>query len=127
MDGPAHRKRKSHLTIVRSDDRHEGYSRPRFRADCKSVPRPCPWVSCRYNLYLDVSTDTGALSITWKGKEPWEVPADSSCALDVAERGPMLLEEIGDVLNRTRERVRQNEKRALAKLREYGLFLDEDE
>jgi hypothetical protein len=28
--------------------------RPKTRADCADVPRPCPFVSCRWNLYLDV-------------------------------------------------------------------------
>ncbi len=28
--------------------------RPKTRGECASGPRPCPWVSCRHHLYLDV-------------------------------------------------------------------------
>ncbi len=41
----------------------------------------------------------------------------NACAIDVAEaRGPMLREEIGELLEVSRERVRQIEEKALAKL-----------
>lgn len=39
-----------------------------------------------------------------------------SCALDVAESGEMTLEEVGALMNLTRERIRQIEKSALRKL-----------
>jgi Sigma-70, region 4 len=51
--------------------------------------------------------------MNFPGVEPDEVPADSSCALDVADRG-ITLEEIGGILHVSREAVRQIEKRALA-------------
>ena len=28
--------------------------RPTTRVDCENGMRPCPWVGCRYHLYLDV-------------------------------------------------------------------------
>lgn len=31
--------------------------RPRTLGDCRSGPRPCPWVSCRSNLLIDVLAD----------------------------------------------------------------------
>src|SRR5262245_15015702 len=31
------------------------YDKPRFRAECAEGPRPCPFVSCKYHLYIDVS------------------------------------------------------------------------
>jgi DNA-directed RNA polymerase sigma subunit (sigma70/sigma32) len=39
-----------------------------------------------------------------------------SCALDVADDGEHTLHEVGEMLNLTRERTRQIEERAIAKL-----------
>ncbi|MCB9536384.1 MAG: hypothetical protein H6704_08970 [Myxococcales bacterium] len=41
-----------------------------------------------------------------------------TCALDVAERGGITLEEVGEILNLTRERIRQVEVKGLQKLRD---------
>jgi DNA-directed RNA polymerase sigma subunit (sigma70/sigma32) len=40
-----------------------------------------------------------------------------TCALDVADRAGITLEEVGVIMNLTRERVRQLEMRGLSKLR----------
>jgi hypothetical protein len=40
-----------------------------------------------------------------------------TCALDVAEAGGLTLEEVGNIIGVTRERVRQMQVRALEKLR----------
>jgi DNA-directed RNA polymerase sigma subunit (sigma70/sigma32) len=39
-----------------------------------------------------------------------------TCSLDVADRGGITLEEVGEILNLTRERIRQVEVRGLRKL-----------
>jgi Sigma-70, region 4 len=90
----------------------EPYDRPMTRGDCARVPRPCPYVTCKYSLYLDVS-DTGSIIINFPHLEPGQMPAKQSCALDLAERGPMTLEDIATVTNLTRERIRQVELKAL--------------
>jgi hypothetical protein len=90
--------------------------RPRSRAECAGVPRPCPFVSCHHHLYLDVSARTGAIKLNFPDLEVDELPADASCALDVAERHGETLEAVGAIMNLTRERVRQLEVKALAKL-----------
>jgi len=90
-------------------------SRPKSRADCGTGPRPCPYVSCKYNLYVDVNPRTGSVKMNFPDKELWEL-ADT-CALDVADRGGITLEEVGVIMNLTRERVRQLETRGLVKLR----------
>jgi hypothetical protein len=87
---------------------------PKRRSECRGGQRPCPWVSCRYHLYLDVS-ETGAIKLNFPDREPWEL--DCSCALDVAEdRGGLTLDDVGELLNVTRERSRQIEVSALAKI-----------
>ena len=81
------------------------YLRPRTRAECVDGPRPCPWVACRYHLFLDVNEATGRIKFNFPGLTVSEIP--SSCALDLADGGELNYEEIGRRLNVTRERVRQ--------------------
>lgn len=90
--------------------------RPRTRADCVNGPRPCLFVSCKHNLYLDVNPETGSIKLNFPDKEIWEL--EYTCALDVAEKGGITLEEVGAIMNLTRERIRQVETRGLMKLRE---------
>jgi hypothetical protein len=90
-----------------------GIQRPRTRAECINGPRPCPFVSCEHHLYLDVSSN-GNLKLNFPDIEPGDLV--ESCALDVAERGGATLEQVGEIMNLTRERVRQIEVRAFARL-----------
>lgn len=87
---------------------------PLRRSDCADGPRPCPFVSCRYHLFLDVSPRTGSIKLNFPDLAPWELT--ESCALDVADRGAAPTETVGEAMNLTRERVRQVELVALAKL-----------
>lgn len=89
--------------------------RPRTRAQCAQGPRPCLFISCKHHLYLDVNPATGSVKVNFPDKEVWEL--DETCALDVADRGGMTLEEVGSIMNLTRERIRQVESRGLHKLR----------
>lgn len=88
------------------------YWRPKTRGDCVNVPRPCPYVACKHNLFLDTS-ETGSIILNFPHLEPDQMPADRSCSLDLAARRPMTLEEIAVVTNLTRERIRQIELKAL--------------
>ena len=90
-------------------------NRPRSRSDCVNSPRPCVFVSCKYNLYLDVNPETGSIKLNFPDKEIWEL--EYTCALDVAEKGGITLEEVGEIMNLTRERIRQVETRGLGKVR----------
>ena len=90
------------------------YWKPRTRAECVDGPRPCPYVACKYHLYIDVSPRTGAIKLNFPDLEVWDM--GESCALDVADRGGTTLEDVGAIMNLTRERIRQVEVRALAKL-----------
>jgi len=89
--------------------------RPRTRADCGAEARPCPWVACKHHLYLDINPETGSIKINFPDREPWEL--EHTCALDIAEAGGKTLDEIGEITNLTRERIRQVEVRGLLKLR----------
>ncbi|MBA3457768.1 MAG: DNA-binding protein [Deltaproteobacteria bacterium] len=89
--------------------------RPTTRAECKEEMRPCPWVACKHHLYLDINPETGSIKINFPDLEPWELK--NTCALDVAERGGITLEEVGEIMNLTRERIRQVEVRGLLKLK----------
>lgn len=99
--------------------------RPRTRAECTDVPRPCPFVGCRFNTYLDVS-GTGAVRLN-TSLEPDEVDPAMSCALDVADDGGASLRDVGRVLSMTRERARQIEARALDRMKRLGGDMGVDE
>jgi hypothetical protein len=88
--------------------------RPETRADCANGERPCPFVSCKHHLYLDVSARTGAIKLNFPDLEVWEMT--ETCALDISDRGGTTLEEVGAIMNLTRERIRQVEVKGLAKL-----------
>ena len=94
-------------------------SRPTTRGECRSGPRPCPWIGCRYHLLIDVSS-TGALQLNGPrhGGRPALLPSSAgsevarvwtddalellevmphTCALDVAELGLGVVEVGGGV------------------------------
>lgn len=94
------------------------YDRPKTRADCLHGPhaeRPCPFTLCKHHLALDVNEFTGSIKFNFPDLEVWEMP--ETCALDIADRGGITLEEVGAVLNVSRERVRQLEDKIVRKLR----------
>ena len=106
-------KRELELGRMLYPDMDEG-ERPRARVECAEGARPCPFVSCKHHLYLDVSARTGAIKLNFPDLEVWEMT--ETCALDVADRGGTTLEEVGAIMNLTRERIRQVEVKGLAKL-----------
>jgi len=99
--------------------------RPQTRGECRCLERPCPFVGCKHHLYLDVSP-RGGIKFNFPDLEVWEL--EETCALDVAERpGGVTLEEVGTIMNLTRERIRQLEAIGLKRLEDAGLLelLDE--
>ena len=107
--------------------------RPKTRADCENGPRPCPYSSCKHHLLLDVS-DNGSVKFNFPGLDFDEIP--ETCALDVADRvresarstddPDATLQEVARCMNLVRERVRQIEGKALAKIRlKHGIELRE--
>jgi len=118
---------KRHLDLVDFVNAFPGIDvdapRPRVRADCAGAERPCPRVACRYHRFLDVDDDRKGSHVKFPfpgvlDLETMRVEAmEGSCVLDLARDGYRSLEEVGELLNLTRERVRQIEESALRKLR----------
>jgi hypothetical protein len=102
------------------------YDRPQTRGDCLpggcNGERPCPWVSCKAHLALDVDERTGSLKLNFPDVDVWEMAA--TCALDIADEGGRTLEETGVAMALTRERTRQLEVRGLAKTAQAATLLD---
>lgn len=74
----------------------ENIRRPTCRSECVQGPRPCPWVSCRYHLFLDV-TEHGSLRMP-HGKTADDLLAmQQTCSLDVADDGGLPVREISDL------------------------------
>jgi hypothetical protein len=93
------------------------HPRPQTRGECKDATRPCPYVSCRHHLALEV-TEIGSIIATRPGTEIWDL--DRTCSLDVADARPdgASLREIAKTLGVSRERVRQILVAGMRKLRE---------
>lgn len=103
--------------------------RPVVRADCTgggfNTQRPCGFVSCKWNLWSELGHGgSDALMRAKKSNVPSIDPTQLrySCALDLADShssSGMTLEEVGGVLNVTRERARQVEVAASSHVREH--------
>lgn len=95
-----------------------GRARPKVRRDCCQEARPCPWVRCRHHLFLEVRKN-GSLNFPHGQDVKALFRMSATCSLDVAALGTQTLEQcrkhFGDV---TRERIRQEQDVALAKLKE---------
>jgi len=78
---------------------------------CRRLPGPCPHTVCRFNLTSERRDSRGA-----KPAEMHLPVVRESCALEAAELGGMTLAEIASRLSVTRERVRQIQLGALAKV-----------
>ena len=111
--------------------------RPEKRSECPPPDQQCPWVSCRHHLAFDLkkrrhygpNTHTPQAPdrlILALPEDPADWPDDAqTCSLHVADGGAHTLDEVGSLLgNISRERVRQLEQSALAKLARMGIILN---
>lgn len=117
------------LTLIDCEPRPE---RPATRAGCleggENAHRPCPFVSCKYHLFLEVDprkgNEPGAISLNFPAqlgvpaRAVWEL--EETCALDVADHNGATLEEVGALLNISHERVRQIEVEGVARLKQLS-------
>ena len=69
----------------------EGVERPHTRGDCleggSNAERPCPFVSCRYHLALDVQRN-GSLTVNFPGLELEQLAATSSAQVSRSRTSP---------------------------------------
>lgn len=114
---------------------HAGYGRPKTRAECLNMPRPCPYVSCKHHLAIE-RLENGIIHV-WPNLEPEQWPA--SCVLDVVDRCEdierqdptvalnygLTLDEIAPYMNLTHEAVRQIEQKAIEKIIKSKLLSEE--
>lgn len=119
---------------------------PESRSECRDGERPCPLVSCRYHLLLDV----GSQAVNPRTQEPIQGRAQlhfsravdessendiaavlqempETCALDVADRGAHTLQRLAEIVNARFQSVDEVGRRALEKIREAGHDFDERE
>jgi len=97
----------------------EWIPRPRIRAECPTQG-VCPYVGCRHHFAIDeVPSGATASGPTKVRLASGFILLERVCALDFVDRFPSgaTLEEVGDELLLTRERVRQIEVKALQKLK----------
>jgi hypothetical protein len=110
--------------------------KPLKRFECHRMPRPCPFVSCRYHLYLHLSRNKQRIYINPLVRDEENIEKalralPHTCALDAADLATLTrnrhltLEYIGACLGLTRERIRQIEHKAIERL--SVIILDEYE
>ena len=101
---------------------------PLLRSECRDGARPCPFISCAHHLFLDVSR-AGGIKVNFPDLVGEDGAIDfaampASCALDVGDEGRHTIERVGDLMNITRERVRQLEVTIMAKLVQNPILLE---
>lgn len=74
---------------------------PRTRRECEGGARPCPLVSCRHHLFLDVNPLTGSIKLNFPGLAVWELP--ETCSLDVAARSSHTLAQLAPLFGMVSE------------------------
>jgi hypothetical protein len=85
---------------------------PVTRGDCRNIPRPCPFIRCKWHVLWASKQGTALI-----GSAPehivvnWILDLDPewSCVLDIADRGGVILDDIARVMGITKEYVRQIE------------------
>ena len=91
-------------------------ARPQTRGDCANGPRPCPWVSCKHHLLLEVSEKTGHIRYNWDPDRLEQMP--HTCALDVADLGAHSEEEIAQLMGLTQTGISAVSRRGTERARE---------
>ena len=88
--------------------------RPQRRSDCAGGLRPCPWATCSWHAAQVRSECKG--SRLPMGQVPDVAEWAQTCTLDVIEQDGATLEDVGEVVGVTRERIRQIERATMAQL-----------
>lgn len=93
--------------------------------DGVNCERPCPWVSCRHHLYLDVNPSNGNVKLNFRHIDVWEMA--ETCSLDIADAGALTLREVGNHFDLTRERIRQLETSGMKEIKRAVRKQEEEE
>jgi hypothetical protein len=101
--------------LNRGESVEDNYDRPKTRSECGDE-RPCPFVGCRYHLYLDVHIK-GSIKFNFPDTEPEDMLV--SCALDVADecQEGLTCDDIAALLNITRQGVAMIEQSIMPRVR----------
>lgn len=100
--------------------------RPACRSECRDLSRPCPYVTCRYHLLVDIGSDGRLLKMReFDENDPDSIAAaieemDETCALDVADRGGVTSVRVADLVGIRRQGVEEI-------ISEVGAQLDRDD
>jgi hypothetical protein len=111
-------------------------ARPTTRGACMDAPRPCPYVTCKHHLLLDVSADgsillndgdqrVGSRAFSPRCGDDLDERAinrlqtmPATCALDVADEGGHSDDEVGAHLGVTPRHVRRLVERGFERARD---------
>lgn len=104
----------SYLKRIEKKDREALANRPKTRGDCVNGPRPCPWVGCKYHMWLEVGKGG---HITYRPG----CDEDESCVLDIADRGGEEGSTIARYMGISRSRADQIYWRAMKKMGQSSL------
>jgi hypothetical protein len=109
---------------------------PASRSECRNGERPCPYVRCKWHLWLVLGSDRPGRR--YDGRTPptalrpaWlESPMPPCCTLDIAERAESLddpgsIRELAAAIGLKPSRIHDIIATALEKLRARGLTLQE--
>ena len=144
---PSHYRRRAYTIALRDIPKREldrgrmlypetEYSKPTSRGEClagENAQRPCPFVSCKHHLYLDVNESSGSIKINFPaiiesdGIEDVATALElmpATCSLDVSSAGERSLEQVGMTLNLTREAVKNIEEKAINSMCESRAMRD---
>ena len=134
FDDPFGRKRGPELPVVHPFVPRPGV--PASRAECRNGERPCPYVRCKWHLWLVLGSDRPGRR--YDGRTPptalrpaWlEDPMPPCCTLDIAERAEVLddpgsIRELAAAIGLKPSRIHDIIATALDKLRERGMTLQE--
>ena len=68
-------------------------------------------------MMIEVNQKTGGMKVHILVEDLIEGKAENTCCLDLAWYGGMTLEQVGQIMNVTRERIRQIESKAMKRIR----------
>jgi hypothetical protein len=82
--------------------------RPKTRADCKTGPRPCIWIGCRYHTAITLDIERGSIKENFPHLKIWSDPdgdglerlelEHGTCSLDIADKHDDGTEGVGGLI-----------------------------